>query len=217
MTSIEHKEFSTKERAALEEKDMAMPGGRFPIRNRQDLKNAIQAYGRANDKPAVMAWIVKRAKALGLTDLLPEGWVKMEAKQSAFMGNILSHYGVKGMKWGVRRSKSQLERAAKQRTGKSIKDMSDDELRAVVNRMNLEQQYSRLSSGKGSGRNRGLTQAGATFVGGIALNVLRQQIQNEANARIASAIATGVSPRGRGDSRLLRTASAVSGIGRTEK
>jgi hypothetical protein len=202
MTEIEHKEFSTKERAALEEKGQAMPGGRFPIRNSQDLKNAIQAYGRADDKPLVRAWIIKRARALGLTDLLPEGWVKMEAKQTAFMGTFLEHYGVKGMQWGVRRSRKQLERAAKGGSqGKSVKDMSDDELRSVVNRMNLEQQYSRLSSGGGGGnsaRNRTAIAAGTAFLGSIALNVVRTQIQNQANQRIASAIASRAARRAAG-------------------
>lgn len=212
MSNIEHKDFSTKERAALEEKDQAMPGGRFPIRNLADLKNAIQAYGRAKDKPLVRAWIIKRARALGLTDELPDGWVKTEAKQDAFIGNFLSHYGVKGQKWGVRRSRRQLAGEAKKRTGKSVKDMSDEELRSVVNRMNLEQQHARLSSGGGSSKNRTLTRAGATFIGGIALNVVRQQIQNQANARISQAIAS----RGR-DGGIIRTARAVSGIGRTER
>ena len=42
-----------------------MPGGRFPIRNRQDLKNAKHDVGRAKgDKSAVRAWINKRAREL---------------------------------------------------------------------------------------------------------------------------------------------------------
>lgn len=42
-----------------------MPGGRFPIRNANDLSNAKHDFGRANDKPAVRRWINKRAKELG--------------------------------------------------------------------------------------------------------------------------------------------------------
>lgn len=42
-----------------------MPGGRFPIHDDADLSNAKQAYGRANDKPAVKRWINKRASELG--------------------------------------------------------------------------------------------------------------------------------------------------------
>lgn len=114
------------------------------------------------------------------------------------MENELMHWGIKGMKWGVRRyqnkdgsltpagrkryaqemaklkeeekiAKNKLRTQAKlnkleekrkevealksgkplpkttQNTSKpSVKDMSDDELRRVVNRMMLEQQYSKL-------------------------------------------------------------------------
>lgn len=43
-----------------------MPGGRFPIRNAQDLSNAKHDLGRAKgDKSAVRRWINKRAKELG--------------------------------------------------------------------------------------------------------------------------------------------------------
>lgn len=81
--------------------------------------------------------------------------------------NILVHYGVKGMKWGVRRTETQLARArgqskfklpvkktSKKSTSddsnskpktKSIKDMSDDELRQKISRLNLEKQYRDLS------------------------------------------------------------------------
>jgi len=68
------KAFSDKERADLADKDQAMPDGSFPIRNVSDLKNAIQAFGRAKNKVAVKAWIIRRAKALDSVALLPESW-----------------------------------------------------------------------------------------------------------------------------------------------
>jgi hypothetical protein len=54
----------------------ALPDGSYPIRNEEDLKNAIQAYGRAKpeDRKAVRAHIRKRAEALGKSDLVPEKW-----------------------------------------------------------------------------------------------------------------------------------------------
>jgi hypothetical protein len=178
---LQHKFFSSKEREKLVEKDQAMPGGSFPIRNRQDLKNAIQAYGRAKNKATAKAWIIKRAKELNLTDLLPDGWLE----HSDAIGEVLEHHGVKGQKWGVRRSKRQLARAS----GKSVKDMSDEELKTAVARMNLEQQYSKLTSGSSSSFRGKAIAAGATFAGGLALNVARTQIQNQANAKIAAALA----------------------------
>lgn len=110
--------------------------------------------------------------------------------------NELAHHGIKGMRWGVRRTQKQLGNAgsssqskprkkiseeqsdkakksvaneaasvarnAKEiqsaisnirkasRKGEDLSKISDSELREKVNRMNLEQQYSRLSGDKTS-------------------------------------------------------------------
>ena len=86
------------------------------------------------------------------------------------MDNELYHHGVKGMKWGVRktpvRSSSGATRKRKSNTlslfkkkkttrkvsyansspaqTKSIKDMSDDEIQKKIERVQLEQQYQEL-------------------------------------------------------------------------
>ena len=73
-TDIFKAEFSEKERKKLAKKKEALPDGSFPIRNASDLKNAIQAIGRAKDPDKAKAWIKKRAKALGKEDLLPDTW-----------------------------------------------------------------------------------------------------------------------------------------------
>ena len=74
------REFSGKERDKASDKGHAMPDGSFPIENESDLKNAIKAYGRAKDKDAAKKHIIKRARALGLTDLLPEDWGSSKAE-----------------------------------------------------------------------------------------------------------------------------------------
>jgi len=48
--------------------------GSFPIRNREDLKDAIQSYGRAKDKDEAKRWIKRRARALNAEKELPEDW-----------------------------------------------------------------------------------------------------------------------------------------------
>lgn len=54
------------------------------------------------------------------------------------MQNSIHHYGIKGMKWGVRRTPSQLgHKPAK----KKISEMSDNELQQKINRMLKERQY----------------------------------------------------------------------------
>lgn len=72
--------------------------------------------------------------------------------------DFIEHYGIKGMKWGIRKDAfTSIQDAAKSaqdltkddsRTGKTIHktypDMSDDELRKGISRMQLEQTYSKL-------------------------------------------------------------------------
>ena len=87
----------------------------------------------------------------------------------------LMHYGVPGMKWGVRRTPAQLGRkktssskslfgkkkskpkpkekseSSKKETApkpKTVKEMSDEELNAAIRRMQLEQTYASLSPQK---------------------------------------------------------------------
>lgn len=66
------------DRAKAEQRGQAMPGGRFPIRDRDDLLKAIRAVGRARGgekgRTQVRRFIIKRARALGLTDLIPDTW-----------------------------------------------------------------------------------------------------------------------------------------------
>ena len=57
----------------------------------------------------------------------------------------LMHFGVKGMKWGVR--KSRIKKAKRWSSGKQAKidGMSDDQLRRINNRIRLEKEYRQLT------------------------------------------------------------------------
>jgi hypothetical protein len=67
-------DLDTEERRKLAEQGKALPDGSFPIRNREDLKDAIQSYGRAKDKDEAKRWIKKRARELNAANELPEEW-----------------------------------------------------------------------------------------------------------------------------------------------
>lgn len=81
----------------------------------------------------------------------------------------LCHYGVLGMRWGVRRSDAQLARARKSRKSKrsseddhedytkahstkSVKSMSNAELRERNNRLQMEKQYADLTKKQSKGK-----------------------------------------------------------------
>jgi uncharacterized membrane protein YkoI len=67
--------FSEDRRMSLAKEGMALPDGSYPIVSEEDLKNAIQAFGRAKDKEAAKRHIMKRAKEMGKENLIPSNWV----------------------------------------------------------------------------------------------------------------------------------------------
>lgn len=59
--------------------------------------------------------------------------------------DVLAHYGIKGMRWGIRKSRI---KGAKRWTSKKqakIDGMSDDQLRRINNRIRLEKEYRQLT------------------------------------------------------------------------
>ena len=58
--------------------------------------------------------------------------------------DFLEHFGVKGMKWGVHRTKQAIVSKTQTTPRKTVKTMTDTELKTVVDRMRLEQQYIQL-------------------------------------------------------------------------
>jgi len=88
--------FSDDERDDLADQGHAMKDGSYPIVSEEDLRNAVQAYGRASNKPATKAHIMKRAKDLGLEELIPTNWVAgsdekaiLSADDAEFMASLI--------------------------------------------------------------------------------------------------------------------------------
>lgn len=100
------------QRRGLAKLGLAMPDGSYYIRNgsvgASDLDNAIKAVGRGEPQSshnAIRVHIMKRAKALSLSDKIPADWQadgslkhgdKMDQQADAF----LEHFGILGMRWG---------------------------------------------------------------------------------------------------------------------
>lgn len=124
--------------------------------------------------------------------------------------DFFAHHGIKGMKWGVRRSnpshvssggKSHAKNMAnvsedaakanaakaKIKTSGGTHTLSNQELQHLVNRMNLEQQYSRLSTQAGR------KNAGSKFAKEILLNVAKQQVTGLASKAATKAVASALS------------------------
>jgi hypothetical protein len=101
------------------------------------------------------------AKAKKRQEELNRSMAQGEVFAAGVTEDIIEHFGVKGMKWGVRKApdksrsasnwkaRKDKERAAKEKTKSSsskpsAKKMTDDELKSAIARMQLEKQYSQL-------------------------------------------------------------------------
>jgi hypothetical protein len=88
--------FSEEKRMELAKGGMALPDGSYPIVTEADLRNAIQAFGRAKDKEAAKKHIMKRARALKLESLIPANWIagtseksEKEVDDASFMASLV--------------------------------------------------------------------------------------------------------------------------------
>jgi hypothetical protein len=125
--------------------------------------------------------------------------------------DFLEHYGVKGMKWGVRKksgsskggpaSDDAKRHAANKK--KKVSELSDRELKDLANRLNTEQQVARLTA-NGESAVKKILSAGNTL--NTAISLLRSPA---GQAVIAVGTAAAV--------RLIRTSGAVGTIGQFGK
>lgn len=75
--------YSEESRMEMAKRGLALDDGSYPIKDVADLRNAIQAFGRAKDKAKAKAHIMKRARALGAEDMIPESWSQKSSDESA--------------------------------------------------------------------------------------------------------------------------------------
>lgn len=87
--------FTAEQRRHAASSGAAMPGGRYPIENVEDLHNAIHAIGRGSGShAAIRAHIISRARALGATDQLPDDWKKVAPTESQMLKELAKALGL---------------------------------------------------------------------------------------------------------------------------
>lgn len=96
--------------------------------------------------------------------------------------DFLEHYGKKGMKWGSRKSGSSSKKAKKTSSAIKAKDLSDEDLKKAVNRMQMERQYNSLVGNKSA------SSKGAAFAKSVGGNVLKTTVTAVATQQVASAL-----------------------------
>lgn len=129
------------------------------------------------------------------------------------MSDKLFHYGVKGMRWGFRKSDSggsakptgkrqkapQSEDSAraagtvKKQRESGITSLSNDELRGAIERLNLEQNYTRLTS---TPSNSTKVDRGARYIGSFVGGVFNTQVTAAANSVARHQINTAMQKAG---------------------
>lgn len=105
---------------------------------------------------------------------------------------FLAHFGVRGMKWGVRKKRSASSDAQHHGANKkkALKELSDDDLRTLVNRLNMEQNARRLNPSK---VNAGHNAVKAALAVGITANSVIAFSASPAGKKMAAAFAKAAS------------------------
>lgn len=114
--------------------------------------------------------------------------------------DILEHYGIKGMKWGVRRTRAQIDAdsadaATKKATQAKIKKnsgstdpLSNAELKALNERLQLEQNYNQLITKEKANAPQSRLSKGGKWAGKFVADVAQQQAKGMANALVKEAL-----------------------------
>ena len=141
---------------------------------------------------------------------------------------VLSHYGVKGMKWGVTRTASQLARAAQQRRSdsvaakkaaaepsedfkrtlpsrsKPVSALSNQEIQDLVTRLNLEQNYARLTA-ESNVKTASAVTRGRKYATKLIVDVGQEQVKRVARAAATQKVDKVMSTKGLDVPKQLKT------------
>lgn len=179
------------QRTAYAKAGWALPNGSYYIRPGKfaagDLQNAIQAVGRgeaAGDSGApIRKHIMKRAAECNMSDKIPDTWTSDgELKQVDEVGDFLAHYGVLGMHWGHHKGTKEdasddhataARIHSKAKSAGGIHALSNDELKTLNSRLELEQKYNRLNTDENVSAGHKAVKALGKGTGQVAGNIVK--------------------------------------------
>lgn len=110
------------------------------------------------------------------------------------MSTELKHYGVRGMKWGVRKDKRQSHEdhiTARKLGKKQLHELSNAELKRYSERIRLEQEYKKLSAGKVEKGKKFLAKESGKLTGKITEQTYQALANRVAPFVVAGLIAAG--------------------------
>lgn len=107
--------------------------------------------------------------------------------------DILEHHGIKGMKWGKRKNPASTDAAAATSTRttakkKGVHTVSNAELQAAIRRMQLEQDFKRLSVNDKS--------AATRWISSTLLEIGKREVQQQVAKKVATTVAKKVATGG---------------------
>lgn len=94
---------------------------------------------------------------------------------------FLTHFGVRGMKWGQRKSRSSENVELRSLRKKTARELSDADLKKAINRMQLEKKYRDLNP-------KGISKANKTVLGILALGTTINSVYSFSNSDFGKSI-----------------------------
>lgn len=88
----------------------------------------------------------------------------------------LRHFGVRGMKWGVRKKREPHSESSRRFDKRKAWELSDAELNRRINRINKERQYSDMTASRSTKWRKAGVKALIGVVGGLTIIALRHKL-----------------------------------------